>query len=247
MNDSLFQSLNQALGYLTWPLGFCAFITFMIILERLALILHDLLKSRKSLKHLALDIAPPTEHYILQRMEALKQSQHMEAKGALLLLNYRGENQATRENILSLWLSQQLSMRKSGLKLLQLIAAIAPLMGLLGTVLGLISMFGELAQNQGPITPSQLSSGLGLAMNTTAAGLIIALPALIFAQLFHLWAEKSCDKTAYTLNQLNLWLNGVPNAMHIGALEQAVLTKTAKDTLTSTPASKTNHRQSMTI
>lgn len=230
MNDSLFQSLNQALGSLTWPLGVCAFITFMITLERFALIIHDFSKSNKALSQLTANFESPTEAYILQIINTLKQSQSLGTRGALLLLTYRNEDQVTRENIVSLWLSQQQNQRKSGLKVLQLIAAIAPLMGLLGTVLGLIGMFDALAQTQGPITPSQLSSGLGLAMNTTAAGLIIALPAIVFAQLFHLWAEKSCAKTAYTLNQINLWLNGVPNIMHVEMHVAATTKHTPNDT-----------------
>ncbi|WP_299008068.1 MotA/TolQ/ExbB proton channel family protein [uncultured Shewanella sp.] len=230
MNDSLFESLNHALGHLTWPLGLCAFITLMIILERMAFVLYDLLKRKKAIKSLSLNVNPPTESYILQSMKALEQSQDLEAKGALLLLTYRNEDQTTRENIISLWLSQQLTVRKSGLKLLQLIAAVAPLMGLLGTVLGLIGMFEALAQSQGPITPSQLSSGLGLAMNTTAAGLIIALPAIIFAQLFNLWAEQRCNKAAYTLNQLNLWLNGVTNITHIDIFTPMTSSTGSKET-----------------
>ncbi|MCL1124533.1 MotA/TolQ/ExbB proton channel family protein [Shewanella surugensis] len=246
MNDSLYQSLNQALGSLTWPLGICAFITFMIILERLALLIYELSKNNKALTQLTFSFEVATEAYILQSIDKLKLSQSLGAKGARLLLTYRHEEQATRENIVSLWLSQQQNQRKAGLKLLQLIAAIAPLMGLLGTVLGLIDMFGQLAQSQGPITPSQLSAGLGLAMNTTAAGLIIALPAIISAHLFNLWAEKSCDKTAYTLNQINLWLNGVPNIMHLDMQTQLTERKPSKNhssqnTLTDSPLFSHDH------
>ncbi|WP_298770556.1 MotA/TolQ/ExbB proton channel family protein [uncultured Shewanella sp.] len=245
MNDSLFQSLNHALGHLAWPLGFCAFITLMIILERMAFVLYDLLKSKKAIKLLSLNLNPPTESYILQSMKALEQNQELEAKGAFLLLTYRNEDQATRENIISLWLSQQLTVRKSGLKLLQLIAAVAPLMGLLGTVLGLIGMFEALAQSQEPITPSQLSSGLGLAMNTTAAGLIIALPAIIFAQLFNLWAEQRCNKTAYTLNQLNLWLNGLANITQIDIFTPTAFSTVSKDA--SKPLAKNDIKKSVSI
>lgn len=46
-------------------------------------------------------------------------------------------------------------------------------------------------------------------MNTTAAGLIIAVPAITAAHLFGIWAQGQCQRAAHVLNQLNLWLAGV--------------------------------------
>jgi biopolymer transport protein ExbB len=65
-----------------------------------------------------------------------------------------------------------------GLRPLSTIAQIAPLMGLLGTVTGMIIAFGEISQ-QGTGNPAALADGIGQALVTTAAGLIVAIPALI--------------------------------------------------------------------
>ena len=65
-----------------------------------------------------------------------------------------------------------------GIRPLSTIAQIAPLMGLLGTVTGMIIAFGEISQ-QGTGNPSVLAEGIGQALVTTAAGLIVAIPALI--------------------------------------------------------------------
>lgn len=65
------------------------------------------------------------------------------------------------------------------LHVLGTIAGIAPLLGLLGTVLGIMEMFGIAAQ-QGMADPSALAGGISVALITTAAGLIVAIPALIF-------------------------------------------------------------------
>ena len=97
----------------------------------------------------------------------------------------------------------------SGLRLLTLIGVISPLIGLLGTVLGLIDMFKGIASSTGNITPNDLADGLGLAMRTTAAGLIIALPAISGAQLIGLWADRVIAKLEHTLNYVNLWLEGI--------------------------------------
>lgn len=65
-----------------------------------------------------------------------------------------------------------------GLRPLATIAQIAPLMGLLGTVAGMIIAFAEISQ-QGTGDPAALADGIGQALVTTAAGMIVAIPALI--------------------------------------------------------------------
>lgn len=67
---------------------------------------------------------------------------------------------------------------------LELIAMISPLMGLLGTVLGMIQSFQELALAEGAANASLLAAGIWQALLTTAAGLIVAIPAAVAASLF---------------------------------------------------------------
>ena len=66
----------------------------------------------------------------------------------------------------------------TGLRALSTIAQIGPLLGLLGTVTGMIIAFGELS-NLNIGNPEALAGGIGQALVTTAAGLILAIPALI--------------------------------------------------------------------
>ncbi len=65
---------------------------------------------------------------------------------------------------------------ESPLKVMEVIAALAPLLGLLGTVMGMMSAFDAMATAEGQANPSQLSGGIYEALSTTAAGLIIAIP-----------------------------------------------------------------------
>ncbi len=64
------------------------------------------------------------------------------------------------------------------------IAAIAPMVGLLGTVLGMIQAFNVIAFQTGAVKPILLASGISKAMITTATGLMIAIPAMIFYSFF---------------------------------------------------------------
>ncbi|WP_374702318.1 MotA/TolQ/ExbB proton channel family protein [Shewanella sp. GutCb] len=217
LSQPLYQQLSEQLGYLTWPLFICAFVALMIILERLALVLYELPKRDSWLTQLRQQARSATPEQRQQLMAQISQGRSMLAKGTALLLSHSDQNRLMREEIVSLWLVKQKSKLLSGLKILQVIGIITPLLGLLGTVLGLIEMFNQLGLSDGPVTPSQLASGLGLAMNTTAAGLIIAVPAITMAHLLTLWAERRCNKITHVLNLLNLWLEGFDQALSIGS------------------------------
>ncbi len=69
---------------------------------------------------------------------------------------------------------------KKNLTVLEVIATISPLLGLLGTVLGIIDSFDILSVTGGTADPAQLSSGIARALLTTATGLFIAIPTTIF-------------------------------------------------------------------
>lgn len=63
------------------------------------------------------------------------------------------------------------------------IAAVSPLLGLLGTVFGMIEIFASLLQH-GAGNPAVLAGGISVALITTAAGLTVAIPSLIFHRYF---------------------------------------------------------------
>lgn len=78
------------------------------------------------------------------------------------------------------------------LNLLVLVAAIAPLLGMTGTVTGMISSFDVMASSAG-LDPGAVAGGIGEALITTAAGLIVAMPCAVFYNLF---TRKIDDITA---------------------------------------------------
>lgn len=63
-------------------------------------------------------------------------------------------------------------------------ASIAPLLGLLGTVQGMIKCFAAIQFKQGLVNPSDLAGGVGNALVTTAAGLVVAIPAIVIYNYF---------------------------------------------------------------
>lgn len=74
----------------------------------------------------------------------------------------------------------QLARRvERGLDTVALIATLGPLLGLFGTVVGIVIVFDQLAGAQGVVSPSQLAGGIGTALYTTVAGLIVGMCALV--------------------------------------------------------------------
>jgi biopolymer transport protein ExbB len=82
----------------------------------------------------------------------------------------------------------QLGMLERGLTVLEIIASTSPLLGLLGTVLGMVAVFNAITA-QGLGNPQVLSDGISKALVTTVAGLIVAIPALAC----HSWLSRRVD------------------------------------------------------
>jgi len=83
-----------------------------------------------------------------------------------------------------------LAEARSGLRALELIATIAPLIGLLGTVLGMIAAFQALQTSGNSADPSVLAGGIWEALLTTAAGMAVAIPASAALS----WFESVADR-----------------------------------------------------
>lgn len=90
------------------------------------------------------------------------------------------------------------------LRVLEVIAMVGPLLGLLGTVLGMIRSFQELELAQGSANASVLAGGIWEALVTTAAGLIVAIPAAIAAQLLGGRVERAGHLIENTVGQIYL-------------------------------------------
>jgi biopolymer transport protein ExbB len=77
------------------------------------------------------------------------------------------------------------------------IAAVAPLLGLLGTVTGMIATFDVITEF-GTGDPKLLSGGISIALVTTELGLIVAIPLLLGGNLLNSWAESIKDNMEHS-------------------------------------------------
>jgi biopolymer transport protein ExbB len=95
---------------------------------------------------------------------------------------------------------------EKNLSLLGTVAGIAPMLGFLGTVWGMIRAFMAIAQSTTPITPQLLSSGIYEAMVTTAAGLIVGIVADLGYKYLLTRVQKDVYQLESTANQFLIFI-----------------------------------------
>ena len=119
-----------------------------------------------ALQHPA-DADKALREYCLQHHDALTEV-------ILSILNAPPANAAT-EKLTEARLAHAIDSGRSGLALISIITNIAPMLGILGTVLGIMQTFGALHNADGVANPMAATAGIGEALITTAAGLIASL------------------------------------------------------------------------
>ena len=168
----------QAAGWPIWPLLLCSVLALALIIER-----FYNLRSSVVLPPTLLDDVLSISKQGLPRHESIAHIQSTSALGEVIssgLLWLQSQPLSTKEEFVS---EMQASGRRVAAKLerylntLGSIASAAPLLGLFGTVVGMIEIFGS--QTPGAGNPAQLAHGISVALYNTAFGLIIAIPSLV--------------------------------------------------------------------
>lgn len=180
-------SIIQAAGWPIWPLIACSILALALVVERFISLKASRVAPPKLLEE-AMSVSRagvPTTHVIEQLAES-------SALGGVLASGLRAmqANPHISEDLLRAQMEGAGRATAHGLErylsALATIASAAPLLGLLGTVVGMIEIFG--AQTGGGAAgsgnPEQLAHGISIALYNTAFGLIVAIPALIFWRYF---------------------------------------------------------------
>ncbi len=87
---------------------------------------------------------------------------------------------------------------RNGFRMLELIASLSPLLGLLGTVLGMIDAFREMEQSGNQVNPAVLSGGIWEALLTTALGLVVAIVVVVILGLL----ERKVDRLSHEMSNI---------------------------------------------
>jgi len=98
----------------------------------------------------------------------------------------------------------EVNRMERGLVFLEIIVGAAPLLGLLGTVTGLVTVFGNVSVDTGLPEPAMFTKGIALAMTTTVMGLAVAIPCLIANSYFQRRVETYAVQIESLLEQLGI-------------------------------------------
>ena len=172
-------AIIQAVGWPIWPLLLTSVIALALIIER-----SMSLRSRRVVPDGLLDkvLADLREHGVSQAM-AERVDAHSPLGRALAagLRNVNSSREVMKEAIEETGRAVVHELERY-LTTLGTIASISPLLGLFGTIVGMIDIFAS--QGTSGANPAQLAQGISIALYTTGLGLIIAIPSMIFWRHF---------------------------------------------------------------
>ena len=166
-------SILEAAGWPIWPLILCSVIALAIIGERLWSLRQNVVLPKNMLVH---TIQAFRQNGATPQL--LSQLAATAPLGQILSAGLRNEKHSTaimKEAI-------EESSHSVAIELERFLTAISPLLGLFGTVIGMIEIFG--AQTPSGTNPLVLAHGISIALYNTAFGLVVAVPSMVFYRHF---------------------------------------------------------------
>jgi biopolymer transport protein ExbB len=168
-------------GFLMWPILLCSIVGLAVIIDRYIVLRKAkinipafMVRIRGQIKKRDISAA------ISYCMEEKSPVANIVRKG---LKKFRLGHERVKEAIENAG-RQEISKLEKGLPVLATVAGIAPLLGFLGTVTGMINAFMTIETLAGAANPSDLAGGIWEALTTTAFGLIVGIPAFAFYNYF---------------------------------------------------------------
>ena len=183
MPDTEMQIFNVIMkgGILMIPIGLCSIVALAIIIERFFSLRRASIDTREFMD---------TMRQVLRQnriQDAVEICDEVDAPMARIMragiLKYTRTKEDIREAIEDAG-HLEIPRLERYLSAMATCANIAPLLGLLGTVAGMIKAFAQIQALEGQVSPSDLAEGIGNALVTTAAGLTVAIPTLVAYNYF---------------------------------------------------------------
>ncbi len=182
-----------------WPLWLSSLILLTLVLERYNALKHDNIIDDEMVEK---TIGLVSDNKISDAWELTKGSETVVGKAwaqgfhEFLLGGVSMYEGLTNSTILAF------KPLKRNLQAISTVAVVSPLLGLLGTVVGMIITFNQISATGGA-DKAQLAGGIGLALFTTAGGLIIAIPAIICGRYFSSRLTGLAEQAEAAINRIN--------------------------------------------
>jgi biopolymer transport protein ExbB len=213
--SGLLFSIIQAAGWPIWPLLLCSVVAMAVVIERVAS-----LRQQRVAPPTLLDEVISVTRASLPAADVVNKLYANSVLGVVLATGLRAviaEPRITEDALRDVFEAAgraAVHRLERYLNTLGTIASAAPLLGLLGTVIGMIEIFGSQAPTGGN-NPALLAHGISVALYNTAFGLIIAIPSLMFYRYFRGLVD------AYTLDLEQAAHRIVPHLMRFAVPRSA--------------------------
>lgn len=198
-----FSDLLAKGGFIMWPLLCCSVGALALLIDRGVAHFHLRLRFRKFVSRLEQLVTSGKLSEALNLCRASRSPIARTAEAYLANLRSRDELRSTiieREGGLAL------EGAEKRLRGLAAIAQVSTLIGLLGTVIGLVSAFHQIEINSGQVQPGDLAEGIWAALLTTVFGLCIAIPSFLILQVFESRVDRMSRRMSYVVAYLDQWL-----------------------------------------
>jgi len=193
-------------GLLMWPIIFCSMAAVTIVLERF----YFFYKARERVPNFQARIKS------LVKQEKFEEAINLceTTKGIIphilgIGIHIRAKTHQEQERILAKYVSKLLSNLEKNLSFLAIIGNIAPLLGLLGTITGMIRAFMKIEHLKGSAGVSDIAGGIWEAL-ITAAGLFVAIPTMFFYHYFEVKINKILSNTKEIVAEVLEWEAPLP-------------------------------------
>ena len=197
--DQTLLKLFQKGGFTMWPLLLCSILAAAVIVERA--IFFQLLRLHydrflEELKGLL------SKRRYKEAREFCGRRGHPVCRIAAVYLDHLG-NDRLRADVLKREGSYALEKVETRLRVLGALTHIAPLLGLLGTVTGLVGAFHRIELLSGQVQAGDLAAGIWEALITTVFGLVIAIPSMAAYHVFEAAADKVARHMKFIISELD--------------------------------------------
>lgn len=198
--NTLLQDWFNRGGIFMWPLVACSIVSLAVIIDRLWVQARAYTPYTTTLERIRAAYRKhheePEPSWLGKHKAPMAQIAHVYFDYARVEAEFRNDVlQREGERILSDW--------NRNIRVIATIAQVSPLIGLLGTVYGLVQAFYRIQEQGGRVSPGDLAGGIWEALLTTVAGLIVAIPAFLMYQYFQASADVQARRMRSTVIELD--------------------------------------------
>ncbi len=195
--NSVYDLINRG-KEINWVITFLYFVSFAVVLEKTIYYIKTKYKIDKILAAIN-----KSENILKNKIF----DKYKNSPVVILIKTYiENYNKNSFDEIIEETGTRLVQKMESNLWILSEIGHIAPLLGLLGTITGLLKVFHTITLMGGDIDVMSLAAGIWEAMLTTANGLIVAIPSFLAFRIFEQIVEKRSNDMSLVVSRLNILL-----------------------------------------